>query len=60
MQPKIGYLIDENTSWDEDPSWKFYAEKDVSEFWNNVPEHIPLSRWRLDEKVKRIVYWEVK
>jgi hypothetical protein len=53
MQPKIGYLIDENTSWDEDPSWKFYAEKDVS-------EHIPLSRWRLDEKVKRIVYWEVQ
>jgi hypothetical protein len=52
MQPKIGYLIDENTGWDEDPSWKFYAEKDV-------PEHILLSRWRLDEKVKRIVYWEV-
>jgi hypothetical protein len=55
MQPKIGYLIDENTSWDEDPNWKFYAEKDVKD----VPEHILLSRWRLDEKVKRIVYWEV-
>ena len=52
MQPKIAYLVDENTSWDEDPSWQFYAEKDV-------PERILSSRWRLDEKVKRIVYWEV-
>jgi hypothetical protein len=53
MRPKIAYLVDENAGWDNDPSWKFYTEADV-------PEYIISSRWRLDKKVKRIVYWEVE
>lgn len=48
--PKIGYLIDENAGWDDDPSWQFYTEE-------NVPQ------WRIENSnkraVKRIVYWEI-
>jgi hypothetical protein len=51
MQPKIGYLIDENAGWDNDPTWQFYTEKDVP-------------RWRLEharkDSYKRIVYWEIE
>jgi hypothetical protein len=48
MKPKIAYLIDENTSWDPEPSWEFYTENDVP-------------RWKLEtHAVKRIVYWEVE
>jgi hypothetical protein len=50
--PKIGYLIDENASWDLAPSWKFYTE-------NETPDYI----LRFDNgagKVKRIVYWEIE
>lgn len=50
MQPKIAYLIDDNTGWlNEGPDWKFYTEDDV-------PQH------RIKNKGgwKRIVYWEVE
>ena len=53
MLPKIAYLVDENAGWDEDPSWKFYTEKDV-------PEYIISSRWHRDGRIKRIVYWEIE
>ena len=53
MLPKIAYLVDENAGWDEDPSWKFYAE-------NAIPEYVISRNIRLrNGKVKRIVYWEV-
>ena len=50
--PKIGYLIDENTSWDNEPSWQFYTEADVSSWADR--------RGAISSKVKRIVYWEVE
>lgn len=50
MPPKIGYLIDENAGWDEEPTWKFYHENDVP-------------RWKIENTrkgvVRRIVYWEI-
>lgn len=51
MQPKIAYLIDENTSWDNEPSWQFYTEADVP-CWAGFGGAI-------SAKVKRIVYWEI-
>ena len=51
MQPKIAYLIDENAGWDAEPSWQFYAEKDVPQY---KIEH------RRPGRVKRIVYWEIE
>lgn len=50
MQPKIAYLINENSSWDEEPSWKFYTEDDAPEWLIN--------RGR-PGSVKRIVYWVI-
>jgi len=48
--PKIGYLIDENAGWGDDPSWQFYTEEDAPQ-------------WRVESSnksaVKRIVYWEI-
>jgi hypothetical protein len=51
MQPKIGYLIDTNAGWDDDPTWEFYPEKDVPLY---KIEH------RRKDAVKRIVYWEIE
>lgn len=49
--PKIGYLIDENAGWDDDPSWQFYTESGAPELWQLA---------RANKKdVKRIVYWEI-
>lgn len=50
MQPKIGYLIDDNAGWDEDPNWWFYAEDEVP---RHKIEHAPKATY------KRIVYWEI-
>ena len=50
MKPKIGYLIDENAGWDEDPSWQFYTEEDVPSY---KIQH------RTKDLVKRIIYWEI-
>ncbi len=51
MQPKIGYLIDQNAGWDEDPTWQFYTEEDAPQ-------------WKIEranrKTVKRIVYWEIE
>ena len=51
MKPKIGYLIDDNASWDEHPNWWFYTE-------DEVPRHkIEHAR---KGSVKRIIYWEIE
>ena len=51
MQPKIGYLIDTNAGWDDEPTWQFYTEEDVP-------------RWKIErankKTYKRIVYWEIE
>lgn len=44
---KIGYLVDQNKGWDDEPDWKLYEE-------NEVPRHYLES-----EKTKRIVYFEL-
>ena len=44
---KIAYLIDMNTSWDDDAEdWKFFKR---------LPEYVPNPH-----KVKKIVYYEVE
>lgn len=50
MQPKIGYLIDNNAGWGDEPDWTFYTEEDV-------PAH--MIRHTSTGRVKRIVYWEI-
>jgi hypothetical protein len=51
MRPKVAYLIDENVSWDNEPSWQFYPENDVPQWrLGSAPKHA----------VKRIVYWEIE
>ena len=50
MKPEIGYLIDENAGWDDDPDWRFYSEQEV-------PHH-KIEHARKDT-FKRIVYWEI-
>ena len=51
MQPKIGYLVDQNAGWDDDPTWQFYTETDVPQ-------------WKIEhankKTFKRIVYWEIE
>lgn len=51
MKPKIGYLIDENAGWDDEPTWQFYSERDVP-------------NWKIEharkDRVKRIIYWEIE
>lgn len=42
---KIGYLVDENGGWDDEPSWKFYEENELPSF---------------ETKYKRIVYSEIE
>ena len=49
MKPKIGYLIDDNAGWDDEPTWHFYSEEDVPEY--KIQGH--QKGW------KRIVYWEL-
>jgi len=51
MKPKIAYLIDEGSHWDEGPNWVFYQEVDAP--YSNI-EHAS------KERVKRIVYWEIE
>lgn len=51
MTPKIGYLIDENRGWDDEPDWKFYTERDVPRY---MIEHARKGA------VKRIVYFEIQ
>lgn len=51
MKPKIGYLIDEGSRWDEPADWKFYTEE-------NVPHHKIEHAYK--DTYKRIVYWEVE
>lgn len=50
MQPKIGYLIDENAGWGDDPSWQFHTEADVPQY---------RLKYGRSDRVKRIVYWEI-
>lgn len=51
MKPKIGYLIDENAGWGDDPSWQFYREDEVPRWQIQNPRQ---------DRVKRIVYWEIE
>ena len=43
---KIGYLIDINTSWDDEEDWFFYKK---------LPNYVPNP-----DKVKKIVYMEIE
>jgi len=48
---KIGYLIDENVGWDDDPEWRFYDEASGNIKLYNRGVH--------KSRVKRIVYAEI-
>ena len=50
MRPKIGYLIDENAGWDDEPTWQFYPENEVPRY---KIEHASKKSY------KRIVYFEI-
>ncbi len=50
MYPKIAYLIDENSGWDEEPNWRFYLEEDAPSWQIQRP---------YKDRVKKIVYWEI-